>query len=105
MVSTEFNDRPVLVNGEVTQFLGFDIVTSERLSVAASVRNIIVFVKSGLMLGMWRDMENYIDQRIRSLRTCALAAPPPPSPVTCACSPARSFPSSARIRAAPDITP
>ncbi len=64
VVSTEFNDRPVLVNGEVSQFLGFDIVTSERLSTASSVRNVIVFVKSGLMLGMWRDMENYIDQRI-----------------------------------------
>ena len=65
VVSTEFNDRPVLVNGEVTQFLGFDIVTSERLSVASNVRNIIVFVKSGLMLtACARDMENYIDQRI-----------------------------------------
>jgi len=64
VVSTEFNDRPVLVNGEVTQFLGFDIVTSERLSVASNVRNVIVFVKSGLMLGMWKDMENYIDQRV-----------------------------------------
>lgn len=64
VVSTEFSDRPVLVNGEVTQFLGFDIVTSERLSTASNVRNIICFVKSGLMLGMWKDMENYIDQRI-----------------------------------------
>jgi hypothetical protein len=64
VVSTEFNERPVLVNGEVRQFLGFDIVTSERLSVSANVRNTIVFVKSGLMLGMWQDMQNYIDQRI-----------------------------------------
>lgn len=64
VVSTEFNDKPVLVNGEIQQFLGFDIVTSERLSVASSVRNIICFVKSGLMLGMWKDMENFIDQRV-----------------------------------------
>ncbi len=64
VVSKEFSDRPALVNGEIPNFLGFDVVTSERLSTASNVRNIIVFVKSGLMLGMWKDMENYIDQRI-----------------------------------------
>jgi hypothetical protein len=32
VVSTEFNDRPVLEDGKVTRFLGFDIVYSERLS-------------------------------------------------------------------------
>jgi hypothetical protein len=57
IVSTEFNDRPVLVDGKVTRFLGFDIVYSERLSQAASVRNCIAFVKSGIHLGMWKDME------------------------------------------------
>jgi hypothetical protein len=64
VVSKEFSDRPVLVNGDVPNFLGFDIVTSERLSTASSVRNVICFVKSGLTLGMWKDMENFIDQRI-----------------------------------------
>jgi hypothetical protein len=62
-VSTEFGP-PRLQNGEITGFAGFDIVTSERLSTASSVRTVLCFVKSGLMLGMWRDMENYIDQRI-----------------------------------------
>jgi hypothetical protein len=32
VVSTEFNDKPVLQDGVVTRFLGFDIVYSERLS-------------------------------------------------------------------------
>lgn len=63
VVSTEFNDRPVLTDGQVTRFLGFDIVVSERLSVASSLRNIICFVKSGLHLGLWKDMNNYIDIR------------------------------------------
>jgi hypothetical protein len=62
-VSTEFNERPPLVDGEVTRFMGFDIVISERLSTASNVRNTIVFVKSGLMLGMWKDMNNRIDIR------------------------------------------
>ena len=63
VVSTEFNERPVLVNGQIQQFLGCDIVVSERLSVTSSNRNCFVFVKSGLTLGMWKDMTNYIDQR------------------------------------------
>jgi len=63
VVSTEFNERPVLVNGQVRQFLGFNVVVSERLSTASNVRTAICFVKSGLHLGIWKDMENYIDIR------------------------------------------
>ena len=63
VVSTEFNDRPVLVDGSVKQFLGFDLVLSERLATASSVRNIPVFVKSGMHLGMWQDMTNRISIR------------------------------------------
>ncbi len=63
VVSTEFNDKPVLVDGRLKRFLGYDIAVSERLSVAASVRTAIVFVKSGITLGLWKDMENYIDIR------------------------------------------
>lgn len=62
-VSTEFNDKPVLVDGEPTKFMGFEVVISERLAIASSVRNCIVAVKSGLKLGMWRDMENRISIR------------------------------------------
>ena len=63
VVSTEFNERPVLVNGRVKQFLGFEFVVSERLSVASNVRNIPVFVKSGMYLGVWKDMETYAEYR------------------------------------------
>jgi len=63
VVSTEFNDRPVLVDGQVRQFLGCDVVVSERLSTESNVRTASVFVKSGLHLGLWKDMENYIDIR------------------------------------------
>ena len=64
VVSTEFNDTPVLVNGHIQQFLGCNVVVSERLSVSSNNRLAIMFVKSGLTLGMWKDMENYIDRRI-----------------------------------------
>lgn len=63
VVSTEFNDRPVLTDGRVTRFLGYNIVVSERLTVASNVRSVIVFVKSGLYLGVWQDNYNRISQR------------------------------------------
>jgi hypothetical protein len=64
-VSTEFNDRPVLVDGQVKRFLGFDIVISERLpqTTVGTTRGVLVFVKSGLYLGVWKDTENRIFQR------------------------------------------
>jgi hypothetical protein len=63
VVSTEFNDKPVLVDGVVTRFLGFDILYSERLAWASNVRTCFAFVKSGLYLGVWRDLQNKISQR------------------------------------------
>lgn len=63
VVSTEFNDKPVLVDGKITRFLGFDIVVSERLAVSNSIRNCIAFAKSGMYLGIWRDMTNIASQR------------------------------------------
>lgn len=63
VVSTEFNDRPVLVDGKVTRMLGFDIVYSERLAWSSNVRTCLAFAKSGMYLGVWSDMMNTIDQR------------------------------------------
>lgn len=63
IVSTEFNDKPVLVDGRVTRFLGFDIVVSERLNTAANLRSVIAFAKSGMYLGMWKDTTNRVSIR------------------------------------------
>jgi hypothetical protein len=63
VVSTEFNDRPVLQDGKVTRFLGWDIVYSERLASASKVRSNIAMVKSGAYLGVWKDTENSLDRR------------------------------------------
>lgn len=58
VVSTDYNDKPVLVDGRVRRFLGFDVVISERLQVVSNDRYVPVFVKSGMYLGMWKDMTN-----------------------------------------------
>ena len=65
VVSTEFNDRPVLTDGRVTRFLGFDIIVTERMTqtTASSVRGVLVAVKSGLYLGLWKDLMTRIDER------------------------------------------
>ena len=63
VVSTEFNDRPVLTDGQVSRFLGFDIKYSERLTSSSNVRQNMAYVKSGLYLGIWKDMQNDVRQR------------------------------------------
>jgi hypothetical protein len=66
VVSTEFSDKPVLQEGRVTRFMGWDIVYSERLTVAtvgSQVRLNIPFVRSGIYLGIWKDTENDVSRR------------------------------------------
>jgi hypothetical protein len=65
VVSTEYNDRPVLVDGKLTRFMGFNLVFMERVpeTTASTTRGCLAFVKSGLYLGMWRDLTNRISIR------------------------------------------
>ena len=63
VVSTEFNDHPVLVDGKVTKFLGFEIKMTERLATASNVRTVIAYAKSGLYLGIWKDLTNRVSIR------------------------------------------
>ena len=64
VVSTEFNSKPIYdTDGRITRFLGFDIVVSERLPYTSTTRSCLAFAKSGLHLGIWKDMENRITRR------------------------------------------
>lgn len=63
VVSTDFNNRPVLVDGMVRQFNGFNIVIHNRLTKVADNRLIPIFVKSGMHLGLWQDLQHEISQR------------------------------------------
>lgn len=64
VTSLDFNDRPVLKEGSVQRFMGFDFVWMERLpTVASNVRGTIAFMKSGLYLGVWKDMTNRVSIR------------------------------------------
>ncbi len=64
VISLDFNDRPVLVDGRLKSFLGMNIVHSERLAVDGnSYRRCPVFAKSGMHLGIWNDITSDISQR------------------------------------------
>lgn len=64
-VSQEYGDRPVLQDGRVTRFLGGDVVVTERVpqTTADTTRGVFAFVKSGMYLGVWKDMNSRADQR------------------------------------------
>jgi hypothetical protein len=64
VISTDFNDKPVLVDGKVTRFLGINFIHTERLPTgAASTRRNPLWVKSGVCLGVWNDIETDVTQR------------------------------------------
>lgn len=64
VISTDFNDKPVLVEGKIQRFLGINFVHSERLNIdGSSDRRVPLFAKSGMHLGLWNDITTDISQR------------------------------------------
>jgi len=63
-ISSDYNGgRPVTVEGRVDRVAGINVVVSERLPVASNIRSTGLFAKSGLYLGIWKDMTIDISQR------------------------------------------
>ncbi len=68
VISTDFNDRPVLVNGMVEQFLGIKFIVTELLTTGTDDQSgtstqIPVFCKSGVYLGIWNDIQTDVSDR------------------------------------------
>lgn len=65
VIDKKFNDKPVVESGVVTGILGCNNVSSERLQTSSSnsLRNCIMWIRSGLHLGIWKDMSTKIDNR------------------------------------------
>jgi hypothetical protein len=84
VTSTDYNDKPTLVDGRVTSFMGFDFVHVEWQStltdnvtpsyplslatiapggLASTARFIPVWVESGMHYGTWNAMETRVDPR------------------------------------------
>jgi len=75
VVSSDFNTKPVLVDGRVSQFLGINFIPVEFTDTAAyqpetvaaltsgSNRLIPAWTTGGVHLGMWNDVTTRVDQR------------------------------------------
>lgn len=68
VVSTDFNDKPVLVDGMITRFMGFNFIHSERLlggldDQAGLSDAIPAYAKSGMYFGEWNSIS--VDISIR----------------------------------------
>ena len=84
-VSLDYNTRPVLVDGKISSFMGFNFIHSERIPGAANFNTAIntgitssdadgsyvtgtrwmvpFWAKSGMALGLWNDIQASVDKR------------------------------------------
>ncbi len=62
VISMDYNDKPVLVDGIVKRFLGINFIYCERL-LSSSSQIVPLYAKSGMYLGLWNDMASKISQR------------------------------------------
>jgi hypothetical protein len=67
VISSDFNGgMPVLQNGKVTSFLGFNFIHTELIETLLAGTNEVtlpVWVKSGMYLGVWDEIANDVSQR------------------------------------------
>ena len=62
-IDADFNSIKALVNGDTNTWLGYEFVQSERLTVSGGVRSCIAWVKSGVKLGVNKNMTVEIAKR------------------------------------------
>lgn len=69
IVSTDFNDKPVLVDGRVTRFMGFNFIHTERLLTGTDDQSgtstaVPAWAQTGMYLGIWEDIYTDISRRV-----------------------------------------
>lgn len=71
-ISLDYTDRPVLVEGRIRSFMGFNFIHTERIPGGLSYQGPIatgglyyvpIWCKSGVALGMWNDVQASVDRR------------------------------------------
>jgi hypothetical protein len=63
VINMDYNDRPVLVEGKITRFLGINFIHTELNQVSGSSTLVPVYAKSGMYLGIWGDISTSISKR------------------------------------------
>ena len=62
-ISLDFTNKPVLVDGRIKAFMGFNFIDSQRLALSGTDRTVITWAQSGLHLGIWNDISVQISDR------------------------------------------
>jgi hypothetical protein len=62
-VNLDYTNTPVLVNGRIKAFMGFNFIDSQRLALSGTNRTVVCWAKSGIVLGVWNDIEAQISER------------------------------------------
>ena len=71
-ISLDFTNKPVLVDGKISSFMGFNFIHSERTfgspsctltGTVAGTYRIPAWAKTGVVLGMWNDVSTSVDKR------------------------------------------
>tara|TARA_X000001382_G_scaffold67949_1_gene47193 strand:- start:257 stop:1120 length:864 start_codon:yes stop_codon:yes gene_type:complete len=63
VTSSDFNTVKALVQGEVSQFMGFNFIVSNRLSKSGNIRSCFAWAEDGLALAIGKDVMARIDER------------------------------------------
>jgi hypothetical protein len=64
IISKDYNDTPVLVDGRLRRWLGVNFIDSELLQVdSSSYRRVPMYAKSGMYLGMFDEVKTDVSQR------------------------------------------
>jgi len=64
VTSGDFNGgEPVLRNGKINSFMGFNFIITDRLNITGGNRLVPCWVPSGMHLGLWQDIQAKVDQR------------------------------------------
>lgn len=56
-----YNSVQALVNGRITDFMGYKIIETELLPVVSNVRTCLIYQKDYLLLGLGEDQKTHID--------------------------------------------
>lgn len=63
LTSSDYATVKALVEGKVDTWLGFKFIRTQRLGTVTGERGVLCWVKSGLHLGKWRDIQVRIGER------------------------------------------
>jgi hypothetical protein len=63
IVNKDYNNSAVLVDGKISRFMGINFIITERLTITSGNRLVPVWLKSGMHLGMWNDLNAKISER------------------------------------------